>query len=167
MEATILTLPFDPKRSGFPAEELEDFCLNKNVHRIESQFFLVDGKPYWTVFIQFDRVVNVGDGIKDLSPQEAKAYEALAKWRKTTAEQRNQPAFLIATNRQLVLMIRRRVRSKSGFDGIKGFGRKRIAAYGETIIHILSQCFDDEPDPAVSRLRAVVPDPQLDPRSGG
>ncbi|MEM9985595.1 MAG: hypothetical protein AAF804_10935 [Bacteroidota bacterium] len=61
MEATILTLGSEPRRGGFPAEELEDICLNKTVHVMESQFFIQDGKPYWSVFIQFDRVVAVGD----------------------------------------------------------------------------------------------------------
>lgn len=168
MEATVLTLAFDPKRGGFPAEELEDFCLNKEVKTLRSEFFVRDGQPYWTVFIEFERVVAAGDGVKDLSPVERKAYEALAHWRKEAAKTRNYPAYLIATNKQLVLMVRRKARSKAALDGIKGFGRKRIAAYGDDIIHILSKFFDDEPaDGSVSGVRKVVPDPQLDPGSGG
>ena len=167
MEATVITLAFDRKRGGFPAEELEDFCLNKKVHQIEAQFFTQEGTQYWSMFIRFERVVAYHDGVKDLNPLETQAYEALAKWRKEKADAGHHPTYIIANNRHLVVMIKRRVRSKAGFDGIKGFGRKRIANYGEEIIAILKKFFPDEPTSRLSRVRTVVPDPQLDPGPRG
>lgn len=53
MEAAVLTLAFDPERKTFPSEELEDFCLNKQVYGIESQFFQHENIPYWTVLVRF------------------------------------------------------------------------------------------------------------------
>jgi len=38
MEATVLTLGFDPQKQAFPKAELEDFCLGKEIVKIESQF---------------------------------------------------------------------------------------------------------------------------------
>ncbi|MEM9986820.1 MAG: HRDC domain-containing protein, partial [Bacteroidota bacterium] len=141
MEAAVLTLSFDPKRGGFPSEELEDFCVNKEVLTIESHFFQQEGQVYWTVMVTFNRIIDKGAGVGELNQVERKAYEALRKWRKETAEQAGYPAYLIATNKQLVRMIRKRVRSMSGFDGIKGFGVKRRQAYAEAIIKIIQSFF--------------------------
>lgn len=40
MELRIFTLPFDAISEGFPDEVISEFCLNKKVHSIQSQFFL-------------------------------------------------------------------------------------------------------------------------------
>ena len=39
MDLRIFTLPFDPILEGFPDELIKDFCLNKKIHKLESQFF--------------------------------------------------------------------------------------------------------------------------------
>lgn len=144
MEAAVLTLSFDRERGAFPSEELEDFCLNKKVYSVEGKFFVEEEKHYWSIFIQFERVVAAGDGVKDLSPAESKAYEELVKWRKDIAHEAGYPAYLIATNKHLVMMVKKKVRSLSGFGGIKGFGTKRIQKYGKDILHILQKFQSNE-----------------------
>ncbi len=44
MELRIFTLPFDPVMEGFPDELVKDFCINKKVQKLESQFFLQEGR---------------------------------------------------------------------------------------------------------------------------
>ena len=144
MEATVLTLSFDLERKCFPREELEDFCMNKIVHSVEGNFFEQDGHPYWTVLIRYERVLAKENSLEQLSPAEKLAYEKLRLWRKEKAEEEGYPAFLVATNKQLVRMIQKRVRNKHGFDEIKGFGRKRIQKYGTDILIILNSFFKHE-----------------------
>lgn len=51
MEVRIFTLPFDEISQGFPDEIIAEFCLNKKVHSIQTQFFLNEGHPYWSVAV--------------------------------------------------------------------------------------------------------------------
>jgi hypothetical protein len=46
MDLRIFTLPFDPILEGFPDELVAEFCLNKKVHKLESQFFQQEGRAY-------------------------------------------------------------------------------------------------------------------------
>lgn len=144
MEAAVITLAFDPERKTFPSEELEDFCMNKQVHGIESQFFQHKDIPYWTVLVRFDRVVPKANSVKNLTPAEKLLFDKLRAWRKEKAESEGYPAYLVATDAQLVLMIQKRIRSHNGFEGIKGFGRKRRQKYGKDILDIITLFFTHE-----------------------
>jgi len=144
MEATLLTLKFDLHRGGFPKEELEDFCLGKVIHQIQPQFFSREDEVFWSIFILYDRTTAKPSPVKSLDKEGAKAFESLRNWRKERAQKEGFPPYLIATDKQFVEMIRRRVRSKSAMLGIKGFGKKRIEKYGPDIIHILANSLIDE-----------------------
>lgn len=54
MDLRIFTLPFDPVLEGFPDELIVEFCLNKKVQKLESQFFLQEGRAYWSVAIHYE-----------------------------------------------------------------------------------------------------------------
>ena len=58
MQVRIFTIAFDPRQEGFPDEERCAFLLNKQVSMIRSEFFITNGKPYWTVLVQFETVVS-------------------------------------------------------------------------------------------------------------
>jgi len=54
MDIRIFTLPFDPVLEGFPDDQIAEFCLNKRVHRLDAQFFVQEGRAYWSVAIHCD-----------------------------------------------------------------------------------------------------------------
>lgn len=45
MELRIFTLPFDETTEGFPDEIITQFCMNKKVHSVQTQFFLKNNNP--------------------------------------------------------------------------------------------------------------------------
>ena len=151
MEAALLTLAFDPVRKTFPSEELEDFCLNKQVHGIDSHFFQHEQIPYWTILVRFDRLAPEAHSLKNLTPMEREAFEKLRIWRKEQAETEGYPAYLIATNAQLIFMIKKRVRSLASMDGIKGFGMNSYFAHLAQFdtrnlrLHLIEQLSDTYP----------------------
>jgi hypothetical protein len=44
MQIRIFTLPFDALSESFPDEIITEFCMNKKVLRIETQFFRQEGQ---------------------------------------------------------------------------------------------------------------------------
>lgn len=144
MEMTVLTLTYDQTRKGFAAEELEDFCLNKKIHEIQGHFFVHEGMPHWSVLISYEKQVKPEPALARLNETEKLAYQRLREWRRERSNDLGYPAYLVASNRQLAEMIRRRASSLQAFQGIKGFGRKRIEKYGKDIIHILQHFFENE-----------------------
>lgn len=144
MKASILTITFDPERKAFPREELEDFCMNKHIHEIVGQFFQHEDLPYWTVLVRYDLLLEREPSERGLTKLERKAFEALRAWRKEKAAELGFPAYLIATNRQFVEMIRKRLRSTEGLRSVRGYGKKRCQDYGASILHILQQFFPHE-----------------------
>ena len=58
MEFRIITIPFDSARECFLEEELNSFCLNKRVNQYRIEFFKFGEKPYWSVFIEYETVLE-------------------------------------------------------------------------------------------------------------
>ncbi|MCB0839703.1 MAG: HRDC domain-containing protein [Bacteroidetes bacterium] len=145
MESNILTISFDPEREAFATEELEDFCINKKIHSLREEFFMYQSKPFWTIFIQFERVVEREKNIEvQLSEPEKLLFRRLKGWRKEKASQEGLPAYMVASNQHLVEMVKRRVRTLAGFDSIKSFGKKRIEKYGKEIITLVQKFEQNE-----------------------
>lgn len=66
MEMRIFTLPFDELSESFPDEIIAEFCLNKKVHHIQAQFFLQEGRPFWSVAVQYEIVLKGEEKLRDL-----------------------------------------------------------------------------------------------------
>jgi superfamily II DNA helicase RecQ len=139
----VLTLPFDPVLEGFPDEVVEEFCLNKQVHKLESQFFIKEGQPYWSVAIHYDIVLKKDQKTRDLDERQKLLYERLREWRKTTAHEDGIPVYLIATNQHLVEIIRRKPQTLDGLKPIKGFGGSRMGRYGARILNIVKAFYEE------------------------
>jgi HRDC domain len=174
----ILTLPFDPSEETFGDGPLQDFLRGKHVQRIEPQFFRQDGRSYWTVFVEYVPVLNDppvrGRDAEGLSDSERRLLDELRAWRKETAEAQGLPVYVVATNRQLLDLVKMAPTTKQGLGNIHGFGKKKLQQYGESLLRIIDTFFDRtgawEPvtnAPADSRppasVRALVQHPGLDP----
>ena len=68
MQLKIFTLPFDEEIEGFPDEIITEFCRNKKVLRIEPQFFLREGMPFWSVAVHYQIVLPDTDKLRELVP---------------------------------------------------------------------------------------------------
>lgn len=144
MDFRIFTLPFDPISEGFSDEIVTQFCLNKKVYSVQSQFFVHEGRPFWSVAVQYETLVKGEEKMRDLDDAQQLLYNRLREWRKKQGEKEGMPVFIIATNQHLVSMVRLKVQSLEGFKQIKGFGQKRVQNYGKAIIGMVKAFYEEQ-----------------------
>lgn len=144
MELRIFTLPYDEVTEGFPDEIIQQFCSNKKVHSIQTNFFMQEGSPFWSVAVQYETVVKGEDKILALDKEQQVLYERLRVWRKETGFKQGIPVYLIATNAQLLKTIQLRCRTLESLKSVKGFGKKRIDKYGRELTKIIQDFFTAE-----------------------
>lgn len=53
MPVKIFTIPFHEETQTFHDDLVEQFCVNKRVHKIETKFFTRNHQPFWTVIEAF------------------------------------------------------------------------------------------------------------------
>ena len=143
MELSIFTLPFDDVSEGFPDELIQQFCLNKKVHQIQPHFFIKEGKPFWSVAIQYETVVKDKDKIRTLSEADQLLFNRLKAWRKDRANKEGIPVYLVATNAQFLKIIQLKCQTLESFKLVKGYGKKRLEKYGKDIIAIIKAFFEE------------------------
>lgn len=143
MELRIFTLPFDAISEGFSDEVISEFCLNKKVHSIQSQFFLNEGHAYWSVAVQYDILVKGEEKVRELDETQQQLFKRLKEWRKEQSAKDGMPAYILATDRQLKAMILQKAQTLEGLKQAKGFGQKRIQKYGKAILAILKAFFEE------------------------
>ena len=144
MQLKIFTLPFDEETEGFPDEIVSEFCLNKKVLRIETQFFRREGMPFWSVAVHYEIVLPETDKLRDLDDSQKLLFQRLKEWRKEAAAKEGLPAYLIATNAQFIQMIRLQCRTLESFKNVKGFGKKRAQKYGKRINELIKGFYESE-----------------------
>ena len=144
MELRIITLPFDESTEGFPDEIITQFCMNKKVHSVQTQFFLKNNNPYWSVAIQYETILKGEERIKALDEAQQLLYKRLRAWRKEKGAKVGYPVYLIATNAQLTDMILLKCRTLESLKQVKGFGKKRIEKYGKLIIQIIQSFYEEQ-----------------------
>ena len=47
MPVRIFTIPFDETTQTFHDDLVQQFCVNKRVHKIETMFFVRNHQPFW------------------------------------------------------------------------------------------------------------------------
>lgn len=75
----------------------------------------------------------------DLGPQEREAFEALRTVRAEIAKERRVPAYVVAHDKTLVAVVKRRPRSLAELGACDGFGPSRLEAYGEAFLNALAR----------------------------
>jgi superfamily II DNA helicase RecQ len=146
----IFTIPFSKSSETFFEDDLNQFLLNKKVNSIKAEFFKNRENFYWTVFIDCDTVIAESKEKKEkginkqdqphikLDEKDELLLKRLKEMRKQIAEKEGIPVYIIATNVQLMEMIRLKPRSKEALKQIKGYGKKKIEKYGDDVLKIVS-----------------------------
>jgi len=75
--------------------------------------------------------------LSELDETERSRYQRLLVWRRDAARQRNQPPYVLFTNRQALELARRAPASLAALGQIKGLGEKRLNAHGKAILEVL------------------------------
>ncbi|MBN2664478.1 MAG: hypothetical protein JXR68_12580, partial [Bacteroidales bacterium] len=81
---------------------INNFCLNKKVHNIKSEFFSQNNKTFWSVAITYDEILKPKEKPKEeLTETQKKLYQKLREWRAGRAEK---DVILLMNNGGLLLM---------------------------------------------------------------
>ncbi len=140
----ILTIPFDRTKKGFDEDGLNKFVLNKHVKNYRAEFFQDGDDKYWTVFLEYDPVVEKmsGNEAEGFDKGQRLLLERLKAWRKERAEKDGVPVYIIGTNREFADIVRSAPRSLEQLKSIKGFGNAKVSKYGNELIEIIKGFYD-------------------------
>ncbi len=145
MSVRIFTIPFDPEKGIFFDEDFSRFLLNKNVKNLKPEFFQLNGRAYWTVFVEYETVLNPEKAEDGLDESQRLLMKRLRQWRKEKGEQEGIPVFIIATNKQLVDIIHRAPNSLETLREVNGFGKKKVERHGKDVIEIIKAFYEKKP----------------------
>ena len=140
MNVKIITVPFDPEKEVFQDETLSQFLTNKRVHTLHPQFFQNQGRPYWTVFVEYEAVLSKAETLpakEVLNDTQQALFRKLREWRKEKADRAGVPVFILATNIQLEQIVIRMPTSLEAIRQIQGFGKKKVEQHGRDIIALV------------------------------
>jgi len=148
MNFKIITIPFDAERKIFFEEELNQFCLNKQVKKYQTEFFTENGKAFWTVFIEYEPILkeleSKNDELKDFDEAEVVLFQKLKEWRNEKAHEQGIPPYIILKNSHLKEIVKRKCQTLESLKIINGIGDKKVKDYGKDIIDIVSAFYGTE-----------------------
>jgi hypothetical protein len=100
MPFRVFALAFDPATGTFNEDELNRFCLGKRLLSHRAEFFSVDGRAYWSVFLEYEPVLEPRPKkLEDeLDAEQRLLFDALRQWRREEADRQGAPVFIIANN---------------------------------------------------------------------
>lgn len=153
MQVKIITIPFNPEKRVFEDDDLNTFLGSRNVTRMQSKFFEHNGRPFWTVFMEMDNNLPAQErktGKIELSAVERQRYDQLARWRRETAESLGMPVYVVATNRQLADVARKKPTTIEALRQISGFGKKKVDQHGKAITALIDRIIKMESIPEKS-----------------
>jgi len=146
MPVRILTIPFDAENEIFQDEELSRFVLNKRVKGMRAEFFSVNGRPFWTVFVEYETVLNERqDPEAGLDEAQRLLWQRLREWRKEKADKEGVPVYIIAKNSQLVELVHRNPPTLEALRQIRGFGKKKVDKYGKELVELIQGFYEKRP----------------------
>ena len=146
----IFTIPFNEETQTFHDDLVQQFCVNKRVHKIETRFFTRNHQPFWTVAIQFGQILSEEKNIRVsgtpapemlLDEQQKALLMRLKEWRKNAAEEAGFPVYLVATNAHLVSVIQQKCTTLESLKLVKGFGKSKIEKYGQEVTGLVRQFY--------------------------
>jgi superfamily II DNA helicase RecQ len=149
----IFTIAFNEETQTFHDDLVQQFCINKRIHKIESRFFTRNHQPFWTVAIQFGQILSEDKNIRIsgtpapehlLDEQQKALMIRLKEWRRLAAEAAGFPVYLVATNLHLVHVIQQKCITLESLKLVKGFGKSKIEKYGQALTTMVRQFYQAE-----------------------
>ena len=139
MAIRILTVPFSIDKEIFEDEDASLFLLNKHVKELKAELFMMHGIPYWSVFVNYEILVDKADDsvVEGLDEGQKLLYTRLRQWRKERGDKEKVPYYIIANNSQLINLVRAAPQTLAALSEVNGFGKKKVDAYGKEIIDII------------------------------
>lgn len=146
MKFKIITIPFDVERKSFFEEDLNNFCINKQIKRYQPEFFMENGKAYWSVFIEYEPILkeleSKNDESEGLDDEEVVLLKKLKEWRNEKASEKGIPPFIILKNSHLKEIVKRKCHTLESLKIINGIGDKKVTDYGKEIIELVKAFYE-------------------------
>ena len=143
----------------FQDEDLALFLLDKHVKRITPQFFHLHGEAYWTVFVEYEEIIQKPSAkhMEKMTDTQKQLYKKLLEWRKEKARQEKVAVFIIAAGKELRTIALHPPATMEGLANIKGFGPRKVERHGKEILNI---CKAFQPDAKQDKSSPDTPKPK-------
>ncbi|MEO5358730.1 MAG: HRDC domain-containing protein [Nitrospirae bacterium YQR-1] len=128
--------------------------MNKKVKRTETHFFQNNNKAYWTILIEYDDILEEEKNNHqiNLNEPEKLLYQRFREWRKNKAESDGVPVYIVATNSEVMELIKKTPKTLEILRTIRGFGKKKIEKYGKEIVEIINNFYTEKNERKLSNL---------------
>jgi superfamily II DNA helicase RecQ len=151
MKLAFFSVECDQSSGIMKDEAVQQFMINKRVHKIKLGYSSATIHTRWNVTILYDTILSnemENQGNKktefNLNVQEKQLYQRLKEWRRETADKNKIPIFIIATNQQLLDIIKNKCLTKESFKLVQGFGNSKIQKYGEAVLKIVGAFYESK-----------------------
>ena len=142
MKFKIITIPFNQDKETFLEEEINNFCLNKKIKNYRVEFFNSSDKSYWTVFFEYETIIDESKPSVQFSEAEKLLFDKLKEWRKEAAEKKGFPVYIVCNNTELADLVKNAPKTLEELKNIQGFGKKKIEKYGKEITELIKNFYE-------------------------
>jgi len=147
MKIKVMTLKFNPETGQFDDDALTIFQEETTVNQFDSHFFTVNGVSFLSFVITYDsfqqktQILKRRDiekkEIEELTPEESELFEKLKAVRKEKAFALGLPVYVLATNADILKVMKHRCVTMETLKNDAGFGKKKVSNIGKEFIDIM------------------------------
>ena len=122
------------------------FLANNQILQLNAQLITED-HAYWSILVNFEdqkkevkeqKQSNYKPEQQDLmNADEVKILDSLKLWRSEKAKEQKLPHYMIASNNELINIVKFKPAKKEELIEIKGFGKYKVENFGSEILEIL------------------------------
>lgn len=150
--------------------ELNAFLNAVRLIHVHKEIVHQEGRASWAVAVEYTTGEAASsrrnmaprkriDYKDELSPEDFAVFARLRDWRKAVAGKEAVQLYTVFTNDQLAAMVEKKITSKSRLREINGIGDARIEKYGEAVLSILKNTFDQPVETNETGKKSVPIDP--------
>ncbi len=146
----VISLSFDSIYGGFNDDEVREFIKDKEVISVTDYHFVKNDVPYITfVFRYFPHRAEIEakaptkekrdqdeEWKKLLTESDMGLFNILRDWRSQRCKKDGVPPYILFTNQQLAMIVKKRPQSISELTQIDGIGKGKAQKYGEEVLSI-------------------------------
>lgn len=134
--------------------ELNRFIRSVRVITTHREFVSDGRNSFWGMVVEYlkdsfrEESAEAGKKRVDyrevLSPEDFTVFSKLREWRKHAASQEDIPVYAVLSNEQMAKIVENRASTKAALKEIDGIGDARIRKYGEAVIKIIAESFENK-----------------------
>jgi superfamily II DNA helicase RecQ len=157
----VISLAFDSIYGGFNDQEVRDFLKDKEVISVTDFHFIKNDVPYLTFVLRYfphraeiesknmskEKRDQDEDWKKLLTEADMGLFNILRDWRSQRCKKEGVPPYILFTNHQLAMIVKKRPQSLSELTQIDGIGKGKAEKYGEEVLSISKINIESKSEP--------------------